>query len=133
MIRQIQNNTDILTTSQALIENDQTTGIRPVISSMPNQSGFLARENHQFWRAGDYDVQSTQKRTITGGMDHVRVHPKFLHSNVTSHKWAFGAIAELFIMQLMRSKMVQLMLKQTKFLTHEITAMLYFFRMMEGV
>lgn len=28
-------------------------------------------------------------------MYHVRVHPKFLHSNATSHKWAFGAIAEL--------------------------------------
>ncbi|KAJ7558433.1 hypothetical protein O6H91_04G038800 [Diphasiastrum complanatum] len=28
-------------------------------------------------------------------MDHVRVHPKFLHSNATSHKWALGAIAEL--------------------------------------
>ncbi|OVA09609.1 hypothetical protein BVC80_9101g136 [Macleaya cordata] len=39
----------------------------------------------QFWKAGDYD----------GGMDHVRVHPKFLHSNATSHKWALGAFAEL--------------------------------------
>ena len=29
-------------------------------------------------------------------MEHVRVHPKFLQSNATSHKWAFGAIAELF-------------------------------------
>ncbi|ONK72044.1 uncharacterized protein A4U43_C04F15100 [Asparagus officinalis] len=29
------------------------------------------------------------------GMDHVRVHPKFLHSNATSHKWALGALAEL--------------------------------------
>ncbi|KAK8322371.1 hypothetical protein V6Z12_A12G163400 [Gossypium hirsutum] len=28
-------------------------------------------------------------------MDHVRVHPKFLHSNATSHKWALGAFAEL--------------------------------------
>jgi hypothetical protein len=23
-------------------------------------------------------------------MDHLRVHPKFLHSNATSHKWALG-------------------------------------------
>ncbi|GAA0147280.1 hypothetical protein LIER_07017 [Lithospermum erythrorhizon] len=29
------------------------------------------------------------------GMDHVRVHPKFLHSNATSHKWVLGAFAEL--------------------------------------
>lgn len=28
-------------------------------------------------------------------MDHVRVHPRFLHSNATSHKWALGAFAEL--------------------------------------
>ncbi|XP_042440078.1 protein MICRORCHIDIA 1-like isoform X4 [Zingiber officinale] len=27
--------------------------------------------------------------------DRARVHPKFLHTNATSHKWAFGAIAEL--------------------------------------
>jgi dolichyl-phosphate-mannose--protein O-mannosyl transferase len=26
---------------------------------------------------------------------HSAVHPKFLHSNSTSHTWAFGAIAEL--------------------------------------
>merc|ERR1719262_382758 len=26
---------------------------------------------------------------------HSKVHPKFLHSNSTSHRWAFGAIAEL--------------------------------------
>ncbi|CAI9756371.1 unnamed protein product [Fraxinus pennsylvanica] len=29
------------------------------------------------------------------GIDHVRIHPKFLHSNATSHKWALGAFAEL--------------------------------------
>lgn len=23
-------------------------------------------------------------------LEHARVHPKFLHSNATSHKWAFG-------------------------------------------
>ncbi|GFZ03920.1 histidine kinase-, DNA gyrase B-, and HSP90-like ATPase family protein [Actinidia rufa] len=31
----------------------------------------------------------------SGGLDHVRVHPKFLHSNATSHKWVLGAFAEL--------------------------------------
>ncbi|GFQ00522.1 morc family cw-type zinc finger protein 4 [Phtheirospermum japonicum] len=30
-----------------------------------------------------------------GGMDRVRVHPRFLHSNATSHKWVLGAFAEL--------------------------------------
>ncbi|GJZ44711.1 microrchidia 7-like protein [Tanacetum coccineum] len=33
--------------------------------------------------------------SIKGGMDHLRVHPRFLHSNATSHKWALGAFAEL--------------------------------------
>ncbi|KQJ99445.1 hypothetical protein BRADI_3g43270v3 [Brachypodium distachyon] len=28
-------------------------------------------------------------------MEHVRVHPRFLHSNATSHKWSLGAFAEL--------------------------------------
>ncbi|GJY79477.1 RNA-directed DNA polymerase, eukaryota [Tanacetum coccineum] len=29
------------------------------------------------------------------GIDHLRVHPRFLHSNATSHKWVLGAFAEL--------------------------------------
>lgn len=49
----------------------------------------------QFWKAGDYEVQSSSTSVLPNGMDHVRVHPKFLHSNATSHKWALGAIAEL--------------------------------------
>ncbi|GJY48086.1 zinc finger, CCHC-type containing protein [Tanacetum coccineum] len=32
---------------------------------------------------------------VQSGMDHVRVHPQFLHSNATSHKWALGAFAKL--------------------------------------
>lgn len=32
---------------------------------------------------------------VSGGFDHVRVHPKFLHSNATSHKWALGGIFPL--------------------------------------
>ncbi|GKA20493.1 photosynthetic NDH subunit of lumenal location 5, chloroplastic [Tanacetum coccineum] len=35
------------------------------------------------------------QETDIGGMDHLRVHPRFLHSNATSHKWALGAFAEL--------------------------------------
>ncbi|KAM0934856.1 putative histidine kinase/HSP90-like ATPase superfamily, morc, S5 domain 2 [Dioscorea sansibarensis] len=51
----------------------------------------------QFWKAGDFEdvlVVDSTSVTVTG-MDHVRVHPKFLHSNATSHKWALGALAEL--------------------------------------
>ncbi|KAI5077898.1 hypothetical protein GOP47_0007722 [Adiantum capillus-veneris] len=50
----------------------------------------------QFWKAGDYEGNGVSAPiSVAGGIDHVRVHPKFLHSNATSHKWALGAIAEL--------------------------------------
>lgn len=49
----------------------------------------------QFWKAGNYDGGLTSKPTHKNGSNHIHVHPKFLHSNATSHKWAFGAIAEL--------------------------------------
>lgn len=51
----------------------------------------------QFWKAGDFDEGNTGDdwETSSGGMDHVRVHPRFLHSNATSHKWVLGAFAEL--------------------------------------
>ncbi|KAI3857719.1 hypothetical protein MKX03_007142 [Papaver bracteatum] len=56
----------------------------------PNQT-WVCRS---FWKTGDYQVQQT-KSAPQGQLEHARVHPKFLHSNATSHKWAFGAIAEL--------------------------------------
>ncbi|KVH98226.1 Histidine kinase-like ATPase, ATP-binding domain-containing protein, partial [Cynara cardunculus var. scolymus] len=43
----------------------------------------------QFWKAGIYNED------LTPGSSYLHIHPKFLHSNATSHKWAFGAIAEL--------------------------------------
>uniref|UniRef100_A0A7N0RAN9 Morc S5 domain-containing protein n=1 Tax=Kalanchoe fedtschenkoi TaxID=63787 RepID=A0A7N0RAN9_KALFE len=52
----------------------------------------------QFWKAGDYEGApggGDWNTTSSVGMDHVRVHPKFLHSNATSHKWVLGAFAEL--------------------------------------
>ncbi|KAH6799212.1 hypothetical protein C2S51_035696 [Perilla frutescens var. frutescens] len=56
-------------------------------------AGAFAR---QFWKAGDYDdAASGDWDYSNGGMDYVRVHPRFLHSNATSHKWALGAFAEL--------------------------------------
>ncbi|KAL9327093.1 hypothetical protein ACSQ67_007738 [Phaseolus vulgaris] len=49
-----------------------------------------------FWKAGDFVVgPSSKPAPFQGHLEHARVHPKFLHSNATSHKWAFGAIAEL--------------------------------------
>ncbi|KAE9446040.1 hypothetical protein C3L33_21999, partial [Rhododendron williamsianum] len=49
-----------------------------------------------FWKAGDYEGTPTGDwESSSGGMDHVRIHPRFLHSNATSHKWVLGAFAEL--------------------------------------
>ncbi|KAF8005828.1 hypothetical protein BT93_K0187 [Corymbia citriodora subsp. variegata] len=58
-----------------------------------SQAGASAK---QFWKAGDYEgCPGGDWDSYSGGIDHVRVHPKFLHSNATSHKWALGALAEL--------------------------------------
>ncbi|CAM6102337.1 unnamed protein product [Calypogeia fissa] len=68
------------------------------LASPPVPSSAAAPEDgvcRQFWRAGDYDANNPGVRSVQGAMDHVRVHPKFLHSNATSHKWALGAVAEL--------------------------------------
>ncbi|KAI3454468.1 hypothetical protein Pfo_011131 [Paulownia fortunei] len=49
----------------------------------------------QFWKAGNYDDRLNSKPTYQNSTSYLRIHPKFLHSNATSHKWAFGAVAEL--------------------------------------
>ncbi|XP_019182060.1 PREDICTED: protein MICRORCHIDIA 6-like [Ipomoea nil] len=49
----------------------------------------------QFWKAGNYVDDFSSKPTHKNDTSYLRIHPKFLHSNATSHKWAFGAIAEL--------------------------------------
>ncbi|KAJ3692531.1 hypothetical protein LUZ60_012881 [Juncus effusus] len=53
-----------------------------------------AQMYRQFWKAGDYSP-SSNLHVNSGGQNRIRVHPKFLHSNATSHTWVFGAIAEL--------------------------------------
>ncbi|KAI4314800.1 hypothetical protein L6164_027672 [Bauhinia variegata] len=77
---------------------------RPQVQQQNNSASNtpLSASNNQllqsrsFWKAGDYVVGPTSKPAPAEGyLDHARVHPKFLHSNATSHKWAFGAIAEL--------------------------------------
>ncbi|KAL5713378.1 hypothetical protein ACHQM5_015458 [Ranunculus cassubicifolius] len=55
-------------------------------------------EFRSFWKAGgiaDAGYTNSFQQQQQGELEHARVHPKFLHSNATSHKWAFGAIAEL--------------------------------------
>ncbi|PHT97395.1 hypothetical protein BC332_33683 [Capsicum chinense] len=51
--------------------------------------------SRQFWKAGNYDEGRATKSTLKKGSSFLHIHPKFLHSNATSHKWAFGAVAEL--------------------------------------
>ncbi|KAK9073533.1 hypothetical protein SSX86_007857 [Deinandra increscens subsp. villosa] len=49
----------------------------------------------QFWKAGIYNDSLASVSKSYVGSSYLQIHPKFLHSNATSHKWAFGAIAEL--------------------------------------
>ncbi|TYG37018.1 hypothetical protein ES288_D13G108700v1 [Gossypium darwinii] len=49
----------------------------------------------QFWKAGSYEGGLGSKVTLQNSTNYLHVHPLFLHSNATSHKWAFGAVAEL--------------------------------------
>ncbi|KAA8540660.1 hypothetical protein F0562_024421 [Nyssa sinensis] len=71
----------------------------PSPQSTPNVNGNASanfQSCKQFWKAGDYEgAPGGVWDNSSGGMDHVRVHPKFLHSNATSHKWVLGAFAEL--------------------------------------
>uniref|UniRef100_A0A0E0QWZ6 Morc S5 domain-containing protein n=1 Tax=Oryza rufipogon TaxID=4529 RepID=A0A0E0QWZ6_ORYRU len=62
--------------------------------------GGRALDCRSFWKAGAFESASAPSREFhdaleAGDFDRARVHPKFLHTNATSHKWAFGAIAEL--------------------------------------
>nr|XP_043637836.1 protein MICRORCHIDIA 6-like [Erigeron canadensis] len=53
----------------------------------------------QFWKAGFYNEEAAPAKThgssLSSACTRLNIHPKFLHSNATSHKWTFGAIAEL--------------------------------------
>ncbi|XP_076946385.1 protein MICRORCHIDIA 7-like [Bidens hawaiensis] len=74
---------------------------KPKVECVVDQHGFLEPQKamcKQFWKAGDYEPPLNNNQSLShpaDGMDHLRVHPRFLHSNATSHKWALGAFAEL--------------------------------------
>ncbi|XP_074350329.1 protein MICRORCHIDIA 7-like [Apium graveolens] len=75
---------------------EESVAIVPVSNANNAVVSAIPSCNKQFWKAGDYEgAESSNWETSTGGMDHVRVHPRFLHSNATSHKWVLGAFAEL--------------------------------------
>ncbi|ESQ53466.1 hypothetical protein EUTSA_v10024673mg [Eutrema salsugineum] len=71
----------------------------PQLPSTNADSTMAPRETlecRSFWKAGDnFVIPKVFNPTPPGMVEHARIHPKFLHSNATSHKWAFGAIAEL--------------------------------------
>lgn len=54
------------------------------------------RLSRKFWGAGDYDAAAGRSTPQPLSLQNrMCVHPEFLHSNATSHKWPFGALAEL--------------------------------------
>ncbi|KAK8943607.1 hypothetical protein KSP40_PGU017162 [Platanthera guangdongensis] len=63
--------------------------------SMKTFRGSYRPPCRQFWKSGEYELGHTLEPLPRNGKNRLRIHPKFLHSNATSHKWAFGAIAEL--------------------------------------
>ncbi|GMY12155.1 protein MICRORCHIDIA 2-like [Fagus crenata] len=76
--------------------SNETASQQQLSSAPSNSNPNKNLEYRSFWKAGAYDVGHTSRAsTEYGELEHARVHPKFLHSNATSHKWAFGAIAEL--------------------------------------
>lgn len=86
--------------ANALNNNHNNSSILGQVGSSTNGSALGSRLppaplSRQFWKAGNYDDTQASKLQPQSGQNRLRVHPKFLHSNATSHKWAFGAIAEL--------------------------------------
>ncbi|KAG0485714.1 hypothetical protein HPP92_009793 [Vanilla planifolia] len=84
---------DPLPSAELLIRAPQLPRHQPVAA----RPALLCSGSRQFWKAGDFEGVPAAEDSVqpSMGIDHVRVHPKFLHSNATSHKWALGAIAEL--------------------------------------
>ncbi|KAI3777304.1 hypothetical protein L1987_47103 [Smallanthus sonchifolius] len=79
-----------------ILDSDDEGDDRPSRPEVPiNAADDRRLENRSFWKAGAFDIGPTKWTPSQGELEHARVHPKFLHSNATSHKWAFGAIAEL--------------------------------------
>ncbi|KAK6276656.1 hypothetical protein POUND7_006365 [Theobroma cacao] len=79
--------------STSFLEQGQSPGDDTGVSSTSAVSP--APVCRQFWKAGSYEGGLGSKVTLQNSKNYLHVHPLFLHSNATSHKWAFGAIAEL--------------------------------------
>lgn len=79
---------------QSICMTDQASLYANRFSRGSASSGSSIPICRQFWKSGDYEVRQAL-RPSSCGPGRLRINPKFLHSNATSHKWAFGAIAEL--------------------------------------
>ncbi|XP_022726543.1 protein MICRORCHIDIA 6 isoform X2 [Durio zibethinus] len=79
--------------STSVLEQGQSPGDDTGVSSTSAVSP--APICRQFWKAGSYEGGLGSKVMLQNSNNYLHVHPLFLHSNATSHKWAFGAIAEL--------------------------------------
>ncbi|PON71531.1 Histidine kinase-like ATPase, C-terminal domain containing protein [Parasponia andersonii] len=79
-----------------MAHRDSATTTAVATTTTPFVSVDQSFDHRSFWKAGSYAVDPSIKPPLAQEqLEHARVHPKFLHSNATSHKWAFGAIAEL--------------------------------------
>ncbi|RVX16621.1 Protein MICRORCHIDIA 2 [Vitis vinifera] len=72
-------------TSNQQVQTDQV-GQQTVVPLPPAEPPL----SRSFWKAGAYDNTPSKLTPAPDQLEHARVHPKFLHSNATSHKWAFG-------------------------------------------
>ncbi|KAF0897119.1 hypothetical protein E2562_033670 [Oryza meyeriana var. granulata] len=62
----------------------------------PSCAAAARRISRRFWSAGQYEAAGgSASQPPPNVRNRMCVHPKFLHSNATSHKWPFGAVAEL--------------------------------------
>ncbi|KAJ1283887.1 hypothetical protein BS78_03G161500 [Paspalum vaginatum] len=78
------------------VKDEEPVPVPVATASPPPRALPPPRLCRQFWKSGDYVVaRRNPDADAPGGRNRLRINPKFLHSNATSHKWAFGAIAEL--------------------------------------
>ncbi|KAL3527161.1 hypothetical protein ACH5RR_011817 [Cinchona calisaya] len=73
----------------------KTPKLETPVAVAPPDSNYRPLDSRSFWKAGAFEIGPSKSTFLQGDLEHARVHPKFLHTNATSHKWAFGAIAEL--------------------------------------
>ncbi|XP_066372800.1 protein MICRORCHIDIA 6-like isoform X2 [Miscanthus floridulus] len=75
----------------------RTSGADEALESASARRPCLSpRLSRKFWSAGDYDAAATGSAPQPPSVQNrMCIHPEFLHSNATSHKWPFGAVAEL--------------------------------------